>query len=447
MSYANKRYFTYTFITLFILIVPFITIDGNHLLLLSFKTFEFHFLGISFSASEFYIMMFLLIFLFIGVIAMTSMLGRIWCGWACPQTIFRVIYRDLIEGTLLDIRKIKNKQKGINYSKKSNILKKALSFLIWGIICIVISTNFVLYFVAYEDFFVYMQEPSEHIFMILFILGLASFIFFDIVYLREKFCIYICPYSSTQTVLYDDDTKHVIYDKDRGGEIYHKDAKSIFNVKQWSQNEECTTCEACVKVCPTGIDIRKGLQLECINCLECSDACSTVMGKLGKKSLINWESNYSMFHKIKKSIFSKRNIIFFSLLMASVLFSVYFATEKQHVLVNSYKAGPPYRVDKNGLVFSSYLIAVHNTQNKAYTYDIKLEDTKNFRIKRFKSFTLKANKRRKKILVIESINKLSESDKHDTMLKVKITVFAKEDATIQATDELAFIYPKDLKAK
>lgn len=447
MSYTQKRYFAYTIITLFILTIPFITINGNHLLLLSFETFEFHFIGIAFSASEFYIMTFLLMLLFIGVISLTSILGRIWCGWACPQTIFRVIYRDLIEGTLLDLRKIRNKQKGINYSKRKNIFKKILAIFIWSILSIVIATNFALYFVAYEDFFIYMHNPLEHIFMIMFILGLATFIVFDIVYLKENFCTYICPYSSTQTVLYDDNTKHVIYDNNRGGQIYDKNIKSIFNIKQFSQNEECTTCESCVKVCPTNIDIRKGLQLECINCLECADACTTVMGKLGKKSLINWGSNNSVLYKIKKSLFSKRNIMFFVLLMASVFFSIYYASQKQHVLVNSYKSGSLYRVDKNGLVFNSYIIAVHNTKKKSYTYDIKLQDDKNFRIKRFKSFKLQANKRRKKVLVIERINKLASSSKDVTNVQLNIIIFAKEDAQIKAINELAFIYPKEVDIK
>lgn len=375
--------------------------------------------------------------LFIGVIAMTSILGRVWCGWGCPQTIFRVIYRDLIEDTLLDLRKIKNKQKGIDYSKRKNTLKKALSLFIWSLLSIVISINFILYFVPYEDFFTYMKTPTEHIPMIVIILGLAAFLFFDIVYLKENFCTYICPYSSTQTVLYDDDTKHVIYNKNRGGAIYNDSEKSIVNVDQWSFDEECTTCESCVRVCPTHIDIRKGLQLECINCLECSDACTTVMGRLGKESLINWGSTNSVLHNIKRSVFSVRNTMFIVLIMGSFIFAILFASEKEYILVNSEKAGPLYRVSKEGLVFNSYIVAIHNTQNRAYTYDIKIDDNKNFRIKRFKPFTLEANKRRKKILIIESTKDFSLSD---TVLKINMTVFAKEDAKIKTTDELAFIY-------
>ena len=155
MSYSKKRYLVYFFITLFIMVIPFITVNNNHLLLLSFDKLQFHFLGIVYNVSELYVMPFLLMFLFIGIFAITSIFGRVWCGWSCPQTIFRVIYRDLIESTILDLRRIKNKQKEIDYNKKSNQIKKYIAIVLWSIICLIIASNFMLYFVASEDFFTY----------------------------------------------------------------------------------------------------------------------------------------------------------------------------------------------------------------------------------------------------------------------------------------------------
>ncbi|MCT7622191.1 cytochrome c oxidase accessory protein CcoG [Aliarcobacter butzleri] len=406
MAYSKKRYLVYTLITIFVLISPFITINENHLLLLSFERLQFHFLGIVFNVSELYVMPFLLMFLFIGIFAMTSILGRIWCGWACPQTIFRVIYRDLIESTILDLRRIKNKQKDIDYSKKSNQFKKYISLFLWLIITLVISSNFMLYFVPPEDFFLYLKEPAEHSFMILFIISVALFLVYDIVFMKENFCVYVCPYSRIQSVLYDDNTKQVTYDFNRGGKVYQGGIKSIFKEKEWSNNEECTTCEACVKICPTHIDIRKGLQVECINCLECSDACSTVMGKLGKPSLINWGSTNKVINKQKVSIFTKRNTTYFVSLFLCIFLAFYFSLEKENFLVNINKTTELYKVTEDKKIVNNYILGVHNTQDETLTFDIKLNDD-NFKIKRFEKFSLEAGKRAKKVLIIESVNDLN----------------------------------------
>jgi len=122
--YRYKRYIMYISITILTLVIPFIPIDGNQLFLLSFDKKQLHLLGTAFDMQELYLMPFLLMLLFLGIFALTSIGGRAWCGWACPQTIFRVIYRDLIEAKLLGLRRIKNKQKNLDLSKTENKVKK-----------------------------------------------------------------------------------------------------------------------------------------------------------------------------------------------------------------------------------------------------------------------------------------------------------------------------------
>lgn len=441
MSYSKKRYFVYFSLTLFIMLIPFITINNNHLLLLSFEKLQFHFLGSVYSVSELYIMPFLLMFLFIGIFAITSIFGRVWCGWSCPQTIFRVIYRDLIESTILDLRRIKNKQKDIDYNKKSNQIKKYISLILWSILTLIISCNFMLYFIPPEDFFVYIQNPADHSFMIIFILTIALFLVYDIVFMKENFCVYICPYSRIQSVLYDDNTKQVTYDFNRGGKVFENGSKSIFKIKQWSNNEECTTCEACVKVCPTHIDIRKGLQVECINCLECSDACTTVMGKLNKESLINWGSTNKVINKKDVSIFTKKNITYFASLFLCIFLAFYFSLQKEEFLVNVNKTTELYSKKENGVVSNNYILTIHNTQDKDYTFNIRLVENKDFKIKRFDSFELKAGEKTKKILILETsddFKKLKEKPP-----KISIEIFAKENEKAKITRQIAFFYPKD----
>ncbi len=423
MGYTKKRYIGYILITLFIMGLPFITINGNHILLLSFEKLEFHFLGFSFDVNELFVMPFLLMFLFIGIFALTSMFGRVWCGWACPQTIFRVIYRDLIESTILDLRRIKNKQKDIDYSKKGNQLKKYIALFLWAIITLIIASNFMWYFVPPEDFFVYIQEPLNHTFLIIFILSIATFLFYDIVFMKENFCMYICPYSRIQSVLYDDDTKQIVYDTNRVN--------------------DCVSCEACVRVCPTNIDIRRGLQVECINCLECSDACNTVMTKLNKENLIVWGSTNKVIKKEKKSIWTKRNIAYFITLFITLIFAISTMVDKQYFIVNVNKTTELYKIKDDNSVVNNYIFSIQNRENIVQKYFIEVVDNQNFEIDRFSSFELKPNQRVKKIIKIKTKQRVFISDMKDTPLSIKVKIFVIDEPKKELIKEVSFIYPKN----
>ncbi|MFA5721210.1 MAG: 4Fe-4S dicluster domain-containing protein, partial [Aliarcobacter sp.] len=227
-------------------------------------------------------------------------------------------------------------------------------------------------------------------------------------------------------VLYDDDTKQVTYDFNRGGKIYQNGIQTIFKSSQWSNSEECTACDLCVKVCPTHIDIRKGLQVECINCLECSDACSSVMNKLGKKSLINWGSTNRVLNKKNISIFTKKNISYFFALFLSILLAFYFSLEKEQFLVNINKTTELYKINKDKTISNNYILTIHNTQDEDLTFYIKLQDEENFRIKRFEEVKLESGKRAKKILIIESTNDLKNIDSKNIPINIKIYTLEKD---------------------
>jgi cytochrome c oxidase accessory protein FixG len=279
------------------LVLPWIVVNEGHFFLLNFDKLELHLAFVKFDMQELYLLPFLLMILFLGIFGMTVMGGRVFCGWICPQTIFRVIYRDLIETKILKLRKrIKNKQLEPDMSIFQNKVKKTVAVLIWVVLSFVASANLLWFFVPPEDFFSYLMDPFEHIILFGTLLTLAIFLIYDIIFLKEDYCVYVCPYSRVQSVLYDENTVMALYDTNRGGHIYDENkVKQFTKQKDIQVNEphaECTACESCVTVCPTHIDIRKGLQLECINCLECVDACTVVMGKLGKPSLVNWSSEY-----------------------------------------------------------------------------------------------------------------------------------------------------------
>ena len=282
IPYRIRRYWVYLAATIIAIVTPWITINGNHIFLLSFDQKKLHLAGMAFDMQELYLMPFLLMLLFLGIFAVTAVGGRAWCGWACPQTVFRVIYRDGIETKLLGLRKkIKNKQKDPDMSKMENKIKLVIAVLLWSVLALVAAANFLWFFVPPEDFFAYLANPAEHKLLVGMWLVTALFLIVDVVMIKENFCVYICPYSRVQSVLYDDDTIMAVYDPIRGGDIYEGhgyEREKKFNTQKEllkvDSSAECNTCESCVTVCPTHIDIRKGLQLECINCLECVDAVS-----------------------------------------------------------------------------------------------------------------------------------------------------------------------------
>ncbi|MFW3382224.1 4Fe-4S dicluster domain-containing protein, partial [Aliarcobacter butzleri] len=252
------------------------------------------------------------------------------------------------------------------------------------------ASNFMWYFVPPDDFFAYLQDPSEHLFLIGFVLAIAGFLVYDVVMLKEDFCVYICPYSRVQSVLYDNNTYQAIYSTNRGGNIYNdKKEKMVFKLKDLASSEnECTTCESCVTVCPTHIDIRKGLQLECINCLECVDACTQVMGKLGKPSLVQWSSTNAIKYNTPTKFVRKSTIMYFVALLIVISLLFVMGGEKEHMLLNVNKTTELYKVKEDKVVTNNFLLLFQNTESQTLTYDLEIVDNPDIKITRFEPFTL-----------------------------------------------------------
>ncbi|MFX4242237.1 cytochrome c oxidase accessory protein CcoG [Aliarcobacter butzleri] len=443
--YRYRRYFGYILATIVALSLPFIKINENQIFLLSFDKKQLHLLGIAFDMQELYLMPFLLMLLFLGIFAVTSLGGRAWCGWACPQTIFRVIYRDLIESKLLGLRRIKNKQKEPDLSKAENKVKKIIGILIWACLALLAASNFMWYFVPPDDFFAYLQDPSEHLFLIGFVLAIAGFLVYDIVMLKEDFCVYICPYSRVQSVLYDNNTYQAIYSTNRGGNIYNdKKEKMVFKLKDLASSEnECTTCESCVTVCPTHIDIRKGLQLECINCLECVDACTQVMGKLGKPSLVQWSSTNAIKYNTPTKFVRKSTIMYFVALLIVISLLFVMGGEKEHMLLNVNKTTELYKVKEDNVVTNNFLLLFQNTESQTLTYDLEIVDNPNIKITRFEPFTLSPGKLAKKVVILETNKILVSDNTKDTPITITLKAYAKENPEkVVVYRKATFIYPR-----
>ena len=434
LSYAKRRYIFFACITLFVFILPFIRINDAQLFLLSFDKSRVDLFFAKFDMQELYLLPFLFIILFLSIFFLTTLAGRVWCGWSCPQTIFRTIFRDLLQTKILKIRKnIQNKQN----EPKGQILKRALAVGIWCILALVISANFLWYFVPPLDFFAYLKEPSEHGVLLAFWLVIAIWLVYDVIILKENFCIYVCPYARVQSVMFDNDTIQVIYNQKRGGVIYN--GKEKFK-KPKEEGALCTGCEACVRICPTHIDIRKGMQLECINCLECSDACAKVMKHFDESSLIEWRSINSIKEQKRVKILRFRTVAYLVILGIVLTAGVLMGGKKESMLLNINRTSELYKILGENEVENSYVFLVQNTQNKEHTFYFEVDD-KNIEISRpNKPFILKAGAKQRVIVTLKSKNE-NLSDK-DLLKHINIKAYATDEPAISVQRQSTFIYPK-----
>ncbi|MGE4420193.1 MAG: cytochrome c oxidase accessory protein CcoG [Sulfurimonas sp.] len=453
-----KRYFFFAFLTVTALVLPWIQIDGSHFFLLSFDKLKLHLGFVQFDMQELYLMPFLLMMLFLGIFGMTVVGGRVFCGWICPQTIFRVIYRDLIETKLLGLRKrIKNKQQEPDMSIMQNKIKKAVAILIWVALSFLASANLLWFFVPPEDFFAYLANPSEHMILVGTLVVSALFLIYDVVFLQEDYCIYVCPYSRVQSVLYDEHTVMALYNTHRGGHIYDEHKEKQFtkqkDLQEVEPHAECTACESCVTVCPTHIDIRKGLQLECINCLECVDACTVVMGKLGKPSLVTWSSNYEIIDEKGKTKYFRTKVIAYGILLVALAIGmVMMGSNKEHMLLNINKENRMYSVSKTSdgrvAVENAYVFLIQNTQNEKmdFYFDVILpQDVKGKLeiVKPTEPFDVTPGVKKKKIVVLRTYDRLSNDERHDTTIPITIRAYAiGHEDKIVVFREATFTYPR-----
>jgi len=439
-KHIKKRYLTFTIITVIALVLPFIKVNGNHIFLLNFGEKQLNLLFTSFDMQELYLMPFILILMFLGIFFMTTLGGRVWCGWSCPQTIFRVIYRDLLQTKLLNLRKsTKNKQAD---TKKGMYLQKTIAVVLWSILAFIAASDFIWYFVPPETYFKFLQDPANHTVFVGFLAGITLFLIYDVIMLKENFCVYICPYARVQSVMFDENTIQPIYSEKRGGKIYDEHGKKLWS-KPPGEDDDCTGCEACVRVCPTHIDIRKGMQLECINCLECADACVPVMAKFGKESLIQWTSANAEENNTKTQYIRFRTVAYGIALTLAFIGLMYMGSTKEHMLLNINRTSELYKIkDEGKTVQNVYTFLFQNTDSKDHKYYFEVDNKDIKIVKPKKPFKLRARKKEKKVVILKTTKTLIDTDRKDTPIPITIKAYATDAKDkIVVFRHTVFFYP------
>lgn len=372
--FTNIRWVVFAVLMVIYLVLPLIQIDGRPAVFLDVENRRFFLFGGSFNAQDFWLVFFLLTGIAFVLIVVTTIWGRVWCGYACPQTVFlEGVYRRierLVEGPRNE--RIKRNAGPWNAGKTWRKIAKHALFVLFSLF---FSHFFVSYFVSLPSLFEMMQRPpSEHPQAFAWMAVMSVLLYGNFAWFREQLCLIICPYGRLQSTLTDRDTLVIGYDVGRGEPRGKKKASAPSldgTLEATREVGDCVDCGRCVQVCPTGIDIRNGLQLECIGCAACVDACDDVMTKLKRpEGLVRYDSQRRFDDPtIPKKIVRPRLFIYVAVFLAWSVGMVFALRSREPFAANLLRppGGTPYVVEDE-LVRNTVQVHLVNKTDHEVTY-------------------------------------------------------------------------------
>lgn len=381
-KYTNYRNYTSYALLILFFGLPFVKINNNPFLLINVIDRKFFILGQPFYLQDFFILALGAVTSVIFVMLFTVVFGRIFCGWLCPQTLFmEMVFRKIeywIEGD-------RNKQMKLERQEwdAEKIRKRVTKWGVFILISLLITHFMFMYIVGYHEVFLIMSEgPAEHSLKFIVMLSFTAIFYFTFAWLREQVCTLVCPYGRLQGVLIDKQTINVYYDFKRGE-----------NRSKWRNGEnrkaegkgDCIDCQQCVVVCPTGIDIRNGQQLECINCTACIDACDEIMEKVGlPKGLVRYATEAEIENRTPFTFTSRMKVttVFLALLIGFLGFLMYDRGSMEAKFIKP--AGSTF-FTKNGKITNTFIYTFLNKTNENKVLTIKVISPQNGEITFFGS--------------------------------------------------------------
>ncbi len=349
--YARVRPWLFLLLIAIYISMPWISIGGHPAVFLDLAARRFFLFGRTFNAQDVYLVFFLLTGIGFLLIVLAALFGRLWCGWACPQTVFlEGLYRRIerfIEGPAASRRALARGPFTID-----KLLRKAAKHGIFAALSFVLAHLFLAYFVSTKKLLAMIADgPLSHFSTFLWGIGLTVLLYVNFFWFREQTCLIVCPYGRLQSVMQDPDTINVGYDEKRGeprGKL------------QTAGAGDCLDCRRCVAVCPTGIDIRNGLQMDCIGCTACIDACDEIMGKVGRpRGLVRYDSERALKNGERHFL---RPRLFIYTLLGAIGLAVSVLVWARHVPFEAnvlHGRGAPYVLD-GGLLRNQVLIHLIN---------------------------------------------------------------------------------------
>lgn len=364
--YSFRKVLAIVYVILFFSL-PLIKVNDMPFFMINVVKGKFIIFSKIFWPQDFFIFAIGMITFIIFIVLFTVVFGRLFCGWACPQTIFmEFVFRQiewLIEGSPSQ-QKLRNK----NTSSYNYIIRKVIKHILFFVLSFAIANTFLAYIIGIDELLKIIEEPMfEHIALLTGLL-IFTFLFYGVyAFVREIVCTTICPYGRLQGVMFDKDTMQISYDYKRG------EPRGKFSTKNENNFGDCVDCRKCVAVCPTGIDIRNGIQMECIGCTACIDACNGIMEQLElPKGLIRYASENEIAQKTK-FVFNTRMKAYTALLAFLVIFmSILVASRKTVDTYISRAKNQLYQELPNGTISNLYDAKILNKTNKEITVELRV---------------------------------------------------------------------------
>ena len=357
--WRKRRAVAYALMLVFF-VIPYLRMHGRPLVLLDIPRREFTILGTTFLPTETLYFHLLFLSALIALFLVTAVLGRVWCGWGCPQTVymeflFRPIER-FFEGGFKGSRALD--------ARRRPALRRFAKNAVYVVIAMFLAHTFLGYFVGIEALAHWItRPPAEHPTAFLVMLTTTGLIFLDFAYFREQTCLVACPYGRLQSVLLDRGSKIVAYDARRG--------EPRGRVGSSPRLGDCVDCRLCVETCPTGIDIRDGLQMECIHCTQCADACDQVMTRLRRPvGLVGYSTRDRLEGRPERRVRTRVMLYPAALALTLGLFVVLLVRRAESDVTLLRGAGVPFTVETDGSVVNQIRVRVTNRGTAARRYTL-----------------------------------------------------------------------------